>query len=37
MQLVIEYILCYSTAFGLGFVAGAGILMIIQKGVYGKS
>lgn len=37
MQLVIEYILCYSTAFGLGFVAGAGVIMFMQKGLYGKS
>lgn len=31
MRLVIEYILCYSSAFGLGFIAGAGAMMLLQK------
>jgi len=37
MQLVIEYILCYSTAFGLGLIAGVGIVYFIQKELYGES
>jgi hypothetical protein len=36
MQLVIEYILCYSTAFGLGLVAGIGVGLFIQKELYDK-
>jgi hypothetical protein len=31
MRLAIEYILCYSIAFGLGFIAGVGTLMILQR------
>jgi len=36
MQLVFEYILCYSTAFGLGLIAGVGVVLFIQKELYGK-
>jgi len=31
MRLAIEYILCYSTAFGLGFIVGVGTLMLLQR------
>ena len=31
MRLAIEYILCYSSAFGLGFIACVGTLMLLQR------
>lgn len=31
MRLAIEYIICYSAAFGLGFVAGVGTLVLLQR------
>lgn len=29
---IMEYVLCYSTAFGLGFVSCALLVMIINRG-----
>jgi len=31
MQLAIEYILCYSVAFGLGFIMGVGTVILLQS------
>jgi len=31
MQLAIEYILCYSVAFGVGFIIGVGTLLLLQS------
>jgi hypothetical protein len=33
MKLIAEYILCYSTAFGMGFFAGACLVMFVYKKV----
>jgi len=30
MQLAIEYILCYSVAFGAGFIIGVGTILLLQ-------
>jgi hypothetical protein len=33
MQIMVEYILCYSTAFGMGFFTGACLVMFVYKKV----